>query len=210
MPLESEDPDGQVNTNGKGGSYFSLSSIKSMTKTGTSRLSSLKKGGSGYLTSAASQWMSPNSKESLTRGLSSIKSAYASASVTLSKKVEEIRDYQQQQQQMSPALSRDNLNQDETLSQCSNDSRRPSEVVPDGQQPELWSNITGQLWDQLMTSYANYGTGYDQSSQQQQKHPPRAKSFTDLFEETYANMPKFPAGPVAMQLFMTSCSRCNR
>ncbi len=65
MPLEAEDPDGQ---NAKGGSYFSLSSIKSMTKTGTTRLSSLKKGGSGYLTSAASQWMSPNSKESLTKG----------------------------------------------------------------------------------------------------------------------------------------------
>ncbi len=61
-----------------------------------------------------------------------------------------MRTYQQGQQQsqsLSPALSQNNLDRDqgETLSQSSNDSRRPSEV-PDGQQPELWSNLTGK-WE---------------------------------------------------------------
>ena len=61
-----------------------------MTKTGTSRLSSLKK--TAYLSSTASAWMSPNSKESLNKGFSSLRSAYSSAAGTVSKKIEEFRE----------------------------------------------------------------------------------------------------------------------
>jgi hypothetical protein len=197
MPLSEAD-------GGQTKSYFNLSSIKNMTTKGTTKLTTLKK---GYLTSATTTtWMSPNSKESLKSGFTSLRSAYSSATTTLSKRVEELRDYQQAtpSKVASGGLTEDSAADDDTLSVTSMDSRRPSEAVD---QPELWSNLTGQLWDQIWS----YG-GYDASrgtSQQPQQTQQSAKTFSELFEDLYSIMPKEISGPVAMELHMTSASRCN-
>ena len=84
---------------------MSLSSIKNLTKSGQSRLSSLKK--SAYF-GGWSTTLSPSSKkaqEALTHGVMSVKSAYFTAATTVSKRVEEFREYQTPQKSMSPAVS---------------------------------------------------------------------------------------------------------
>ncbi len=79
MPLSGEVDDDTSSQK----SYFSMASIKSMTKTGvSSKISSFKK--TTYFSGAGS-WMSPNSKESLNKGISSLRSAYSSATSTISK-----------------------------------------------------------------------------------------------------------------------------
>ncbi len=37
---------------------------------------------------------------------------------------------------------------------------------------------------------------------------PRASEICELFEDLYGALPKRPAGPVALELQMTSCTRC--
>lgn len=228
MPMNEEGLD----VDQKSGSYFSLTSIKSMTKTGQSRLNNLKKGSGGYIAAAASNLMSPTSKVSTTqdalhKGFSSLKSVYASATTTLSKRVEELRtDYQtpskasmDKQDNLSPASSSQNLllatptKDDDALSQCSTTdgglSRRPSDNHYE-QSPESWSQLTGQLWEQLWRTHY----GYDQKPnnmlmQQQQQQQLGGKAVTDLFEDLYSYLPKRPPAPVALELYMTSCSRCR-
>ena len=72
-------------------------------------------------------------------------------------------------------------------------------------QTDSWSNLTGQLWDQLM-SYSYQPN----SSQQNQTQPPQSvKNITELFEELYTSMPRDIPGAIAMELHMTSCSKCK-
>ena len=191
-------------------SYFSMASIKNMSKSGASKLSGLssfKKGGSGYLASASS-WMSPASKESMNKGISSLRSAYSRATTSISERVVEFRE--QTPSKIQGASSNPNLastNKDEdSLSVNSSDGRRPSEAqLPPYDQADSWSNLTGQLWDQLM-SYSYQ----PQSSQSSQVQPPlNTRTFAELFEDLYSSMPKDIPGAVAMELHMTSCSRCK-
>ena len=185
-----------------------MASIKNMTKTGTSRLSSLKK--TAYLPSAASSWMSPNSKESLNKGFSSLRSAYSSATGTVSKKLEEFRE---QQNTPSKNLSSSNPNllnmkDEDTLSNNSMNVENNRKISEAMDQPDSWSNFTGQIWDQLQ----NWGYSYDRLQQQNLNlngGPQNVKSFAELFEELYEKMPTDIAAACAMEMVMTSCSQCK-
>lgn len=205
MPLTTDNDD--MDQQNK--SYFSMASIKNMTKSGTSKLTNFKK--TAYFSSSA--WMSPNSKESLNKGFSSLRSAYSSATSTISKRVEELREQQVTPSKIQAASSNPNLmnikDQDEdTLSTNSETQRlqRPSEY---GDQPDSWSNFTGQIWDQLWSySYEKY-MAQQQPSSNLNQGPQSLKSFYDLFEELYERMPSDIAAPTAMILAMTSCSQCK-
>ena len=76
---------------------------------GKSRLSSLKKS-STYFSSAISS-LSPSTvtkvktQDVLNTGFSKIQSAYSTAATSLSKRVEELKEYQQQQKDLGPPLS---------------------------------------------------------------------------------------------------------
>ena len=194
MPLSGENEEDQTGQN-KG--YFSMASIKNMTKTGTSRLASLKK--NSYLSSG--NWMSPNSKESLNKGISSLRSAYSSATSTISKRVEEFRETPSKMQGASSNPNLFNQAKDEDTLSTNSDNRRPSEF---GDQPDSWSNFTGQIWDQLW-SYGQYNPAVQSHLNQAQNQ----KLFLDLFEELYEKMPTGVPAKVAMTLEMTSCSQCK-
>ena len=129
---------------------------------------------------------------------------------------------------MSPAVSNPHLNATDRLkvdlvdgsdrvSQCSNDSRRQSEIPHFSQSAgtdsaDTWSALAGQMWDTFMTGYTGGGGGSDPNSKsnslsnQQQSLPTR--SIFELLEDFYSKLPKRPPGPVAMEIIMTSCSRC--
>ena len=186
MPLnENEDAKG----------YFSMASIKSMTKTGTSRLSTLKKSS----IASASSWMSPNSKESLNKGISSLRNVYSTATTSISKRVEEYQNTRNLNEAPTQNSSNPNLtikeNTEDTVSLNSN-----TEKFVD--QPDSWSNFTGQLWDQIWS--------YNSNSNQPSTMPNQnIKDFADLFEQMYERMPRTICGATAMELIMTSCSRCK-
>ena len=193
---------------------LSLSSIKNLTKSGQSKLSNLKKSGyfGGWTT------LSPSSKkatDALTHGVTSIKSVYSTAATTLSKRVEEFREYQTPQKSMSPAVSNQYLStrDEDALSQDSNGSRRPSEVSglpPIDNNTETWSYLTGQLWEQFWSGYTTYGASGDGMSKTDapSNNSTGGRTITELFEDVYSKMPRRPPGPVAMELQITSCSRC--
>ena len=193
---------------------ISLSSIKNLTKSGQSKLSNLKKSGyfGGWTT------LSPSSKkaqDALTHGVTSIKSVYSTAATTLSKRVEELRDYQTPQKSMSPAVSNQYLNSrdEDALSQDSTGSRRPSDVSglpPIDNNTETWSYLTGQLWEQFWSGYTAYGASGEGMSKTDatSNNSTGGRTITELFEDVYSKMPRRPPGPVAMELQMTSCSRC--
>ena len=184
-----------LNENEDNKGYFSMASIKSMTKTGTTRLSTLKKSG----LASASSWMSPNSKESLNKGISSLRNVYSTATTSISKRVEELqntRNLNETNSNSNPNLE----NTEDTVSLNSNSERKTSETAID--QPDSWSNFTGQIWDQLWS--------YSTTNSQVSNLPPQnIKNFSDLFEELYERMPRKICGAVAMELRMTSCSRCK-
>jgi len=91
------------------------------------RLSSLKK--NTYFTGWTSSPSSKKAQEALSHGVTSIKSAYSVATSSLTKRVEELRDYQAPQRSVSPASSYQYLGKDDDLaSQDSTGSRRQSEV----------------------------------------------------------------------------------
>ena len=189
---------------------MSLSSIKSLTKTGQSRLSSLKK--SGYFGGWST--LSPSSKKAQ-EALTTIKSAYSTAATSLSKRVEEFREYQTPQKSMSPAVSSQYLNSgrdEDALSQDSNGSRRVSDVTglpPIDNNTETWSYFSGQIWEQIWSGYYSYaGDGVSKTDAPPTNSSTGGKTITELFEDVYSKMPRRPPGPVAMELHMTSCSRC--
>jgi len=190
---------------------LSLSSIKNLTKSGQSRLSSLKK--SGYFGGWAASPSSKKAQEALTHGVSSIKYAYSSAATTLSKRVEEFREYQTPQKSMSPAVSSQYLSSrdEDTLSQDSTGSRRCSDasgLPPLDNNTETWSYLTGQLWEQFWSGYTTVSGDAVSKGDSSSSQPTSGRSITELYEDVYSKMPKRPPGPVAMELQMTSCSRC--
>ena len=112
---------------------------------------------------------------------------------------------------MSPAVSSQYLSSrdEDTLSQDSTGSRRPSDVSglpPLDNNTETWSYLTGQLWEQFWSGYTT--ASGDAVSKGESSHPTGGRSITELYEDVYSKMPKRPPGPVAMELQMTSCSRC--
>ncbi len=197
----------------------SMSYIRSLTKSAgvSSRLSSLKK---------VSSYLSPNpttskkTAEALSQGLASMKTAYSSAATLVGKRVEEIRESVQPGTPpvVSPAGSYQYLStpdghhgrrpDDDSLSNCSGagESRRPSAIDQAAHlwgaegTVDSWSSLTGALWDQF------WGTERPGSN----KPVPmlKATDITEQFESLYAKMPKRLPGPEAMQVQMTSCSRC--
>ena len=164
-----------------------------------SRLSNLKKNYASYL--------SPNPKKT-EAALTSIKSAYS----VVTKRVEEIREsVQQTDSALSPATSAQQLNNgqdnDDNVSQTSTDSRRPSAVegfYVNDQSSETWSAFTGALWDQL------WGTDSSTNQNQMAKNrlPLRGSDISEQYEQLYQKLPKTQPGPVAMEVAMTSCSKC--
>ena len=79
--------------------------------------------------------------------------------------------------------------------------------------PETWSALTGQLWDQFWSGYTGGGGGSDPNSKSnslanQQQNTSSTKSIFELLEDFYSKLPKHPPGPVAMEIIMTSCTRC--
>ena len=197
MPLS-----GELEAQGGQKGYFSMASIKNMTKSGTSKLTNFKK--NAYLSASASAWMSPNSKESLNKGISSLRSAYSSAAGTVSKKMSEFREQQNTPSKNSLSSSNPNLlnNKDEdTLSNSSMNDRRPSEYPVD--QPDSWSNFTGQIWEQFWSySYKEQPSNFISANM-------NPKTFAELFEELYEKMPDGIVRAAAMELIMTSCSLCK-
>eukprot|EP00095_Tigriopus_kingsejongensis_P005877 snap_masked-scaffold38_size502422-processed-gene-3.3 protein:Tk05877 transcript:snap_masked-scaffold38_size502422-processed-gene-3.3-mRNA-1 annotation:"c-myc promoter-binding protein" len=198
------------------------SSLRSLTKGGmTSKLSSLKKSGS-YLSSYLSPGTVTQKKaqEALNQGLTSVKSVYSNASNVLSKRVEDLRDSVNTNPGMpvggpgmSPASSyqylglADRHRDEDAGSTCSTDSRRPSNVDAPlmymNDQSETWSSLTGQLWDQF------WGTEPTARSQPvSNRPPPKASDIIEQFENIYTRLPKKLAGPMAMEIQMTSCSKC--
>ena len=100
------------------------------------------------------------------------------------------------------------------VSQCSNDSRRQSEIPPFIQTsisdpPDTWSALAGQMWDNFMTGYTG-GAGSEPNSKSNSLSHQGApnKSLFELLEDFYSNLPKRPPGAIAMEIIMTSCSRC--
>lgn len=103
------------------------------------------------------------------------------------------------------------------VSQCSTDSRRQSEIPHFSQSttidpPDTWSALTGQWWDQFWSGYTG-GGGSDPNSKSnslsnQQPNVSSTKSIFELLEDFYSKLPKRPPGVIAMEVIMTSCSRC--
>ena len=100
------------------------------------------------------------------------------------------------------------------VSQCSNDSRRQSEIPPfiqpsTSDPPDTWSALAGQMWDNFMTGYTG-GAGSEPNSKSNSLSHQGApnKSLFELLEDFYSNLPKRPPGAIAMEIIMTSCSRC--
>ena len=125
---------------------------------------------------------------------------------------------------VSPAVSNPQLNAQDKIktegdaldrvSQCSNDSRRQSEIPPFIQSsasdpPDTWSALAGQMWDNFMTGYTG-GAGSEPNSKSNSLSHQGApnKSLFELLEDFYSNLPKRPPGAIAMEIIMTSCSRC--
>ena len=112
-------------------------------------------------------------------------------------------------------LKVDSVDCPDRVSQCSNDSRRQSEVPHYAQSSDptdTWSALAGQMWDNFMTGYTGTGGGSEPNSKtnslsNQQGHVP-TRSVFEILEDFYSKLPKRPAGPVAMEIIMTSCSRC--
>ena len=212
MPLDEGNKNSATPTSGFASPSLamSLSSFKSLTKSGQSKLSSLKKSAyfGGWTT------MSPSTKKAQD-ALSTIKSAYSTAATTLSKRVEEFREYQTPQKSMSPAVSSQYLSSgrdEDAISQDSTGSRRVSDVSglpPIDNNTETWSYLTGQLWEQFWSGYTAYTDGGVSKIDAPTTHSSTGgKTITELFEDVYSKMPRRPPGPVAMELQMTSCSRC--
>ena len=114
-------------------------------------------------------------------------------------------------------LKADSVDCPDRVSQCSNDSRRQSEVpfFPQSSDPaETWGALAGQMWDNFMTGGTFYtGGGSEPNSKtnslpNQQGNVP-TRSVFEILEDFYSKLPKRPAGPVAMEIIMTSCSRCR-
>ncbi len=102
---------------------------------------------------------------------------------------------------------------EDSLSNCSEESRRPSIDPPytnDQSVPDTWSSLTGALWDQFWGMEFSLRTPGTQGAATANNRPliPRASDITEQFENLYAKMPKRLACPEAMQIQMTSCSRC--
>ena len=189
------------------------SSFKNLTKSNvTSRLSSLKKGSSYF-----ANYLSPNpstskkTQEALSQGITSIRSAYNSAATVVSKRVGEFRESVQQPGEspvMSPASSyqylaltstSDRREEDSTSLTSGGESRRPSAAINVYDQ-DTWSNFTGALWEQL------WATNATKTNTSQRL---RAADITERYEILYSKLPKHLPVPEAMQVQMTSCSRCR-
>ena len=219
MPLSG---DSEVGQNSKSGYFASLKSMVAIKSSGGgSKLSSLK------ATAAASTWMSPNSKKSLNEGYSSLKSAISNTASTLSKRVEELREPgmpstpSRTSSGLTAASSNPNLSAVKDEDSLSTNSmtgvdgagvpahRRPSEITEDS-----WSNLTGQIWDQLWNySYDKLAmqqqTFNNPNNQNNQSSNQSMKGFAELFEELYERMPVDIARACAMELVMTSSSQCK-
>ena len=191
----------------------SFSSFRNLTKAGVgSKLTSLKKS-STYLSSYLSPSTASQKKaqEALTSGLTSVKSAYSS----VSKRVEEIRVNVAPSTPggMSPATSyqylttpdRKNNDEGDSLSNTSNDSRRPSNIeqpYPFNDQSETWGYLTSQLWDQF------WGADAGGAKPQNPNQRVRTSDISEQYEQLYMKMPKRLPGAIAMEIQMTSCSKC--
>ncbi len=181
---------------------------------------------------------SKKTQEALSQGIASMRSAYTNAATLVGKRVEEIRESVQQPGSpptLSPAGSYQYLHSadgarvssglrapggdeaGDALSTCSGgESRRPSAIDQAAylwgggggggggtdQSIETWSSLTGALWDQF------WGTGEYAPRQGARPSFLKASEVTEQFESLYAKLPKRLPGPEAMQIQMTSCSRC--
>jgi hypothetical protein len=188
----------------------SFSSFKNLTKSGIgNRLTGFKK---SYLSPG------PATYEKTQKAMSSMKSAYSSAATVVSKRVDEIRESMPVPTTpgMTPATSQqylstpsDGRKEEDANSTTSTDSRRPSIANYDyvNDQSETWSSLTGQIWDQLWG--VGGGNELGASALAKSQAIPRASDVCEQFESLYGKMPKRPAGPVAMELQMTTCTQCR-
>ena len=119
---------------------------------------------------------------------------------------------------MSPAGSYQYLStpdrsyrEDDNLSTASGDSRRPSMdpafLYANDQSSETWGSLTGALWDQFWGGSAQENNRHLANNLPQRAYA-KASEITERFEFLYMKMPKRLPGPEAMQIQMTSCSRC--
>ena len=114
-------------------------------------------------------------------------------------------------------LKADSVDCPDRVSQCSNDSRRQSEVpfFPQSSDPaETWGALAGQMWDNFMTGGTFYTSGGSEPNSKTNSLPNQpgqapSRSIFEILEDFYSKLPKRPAGPVAMEIIMTSCSRCR-
>ena len=143
MPLNSEDPGDQSpqgSTPSMFGSISSLagSGVKSLAK---SRAAHLGFRGKALLSSALTS-LSPASTKNTKEALSRLSSTMSSAATNLSKRYEEMTAASP-----APASLETAPDNEDRVSQGSNDSRRPSEAVQvDGIQQDTWSTLTDAFW----------------------------------------------------------------
>ena len=107
--------------------------------------------------------------------------------------MEEFREQQATpSRSIQPASSNPNLDKtkdEDTLSTNSMDVTSKPRASEYGDQPDSWSNFTGQIWDQLWSySYDKY-LAQQSNFASNQNQPQSMKTFSELFEELYERMP---------------------